>query len=144
MYFPRLCLIFTTCFFADVILTLSESAAGRRRKKERIPQFLSFPQSHVENVHGSVKFECDVENLEDKVITWHKIKPNGEAPAFFAGKVNIFGDQRMMVGENGFHLIINNINQDDSGAYFCKINYKNRQNLTLNHKLRVNGIYNIF
>eukprot|EP00096_Caligus_rogercresseyi_P012591 TRINITY_DN5323_c0_g1_i1.p1 TRINITY_DN5323_c0_g1~~TRINITY_DN5323_c0_g1_i1.p1 ORF type:complete len:504 (+),score=93.20 TRINITY_DN5323_c0_g1_i1:143-1654(+) len=100
------------------------------------PAFLSKSQKLDEQIHKSARFECHVENLGKKIITWYKVMA-GKKQLIYAGNINIFQDQRLSAGNNGLHLAIRNLKEDDGGEYYCQVNTNREEEIRLHHFLRV-------
>ena len=125
-------------------MLFAPSAAVAERTKGRIgrrsgPYFRSTGASHEAKVHERVTFDCDVGNLGKNVITWYNVS---SGRIIFAGSVNIIGDDRLRIGDEGRRLHLGDVGEFDSGVYKCQVEVRSRP-LVLEHKLNVLGKNNI-
>ncbi|CAB4068921.1 unnamed protein product [Lepeophtheirus salmonis] len=90
----------------------------------------------MKKIHETVLFECHVDNLGKKIITWYKVM-GGKKKLIYAGNINIFQDPRLSAGNNGLHLAISNLKEGDDGEYFCQVNTNREDEIRLHHYLKV-------
>jgi hypothetical protein len=122
-------------FFVSLSSCEKQQRSNKKLSSGGGPYFRSVSSAREVKVHERITFECDVGNLGKNIITWYNVT---SGRIIFAGSVNVIGDERLRIGEDGKKLHLGDITEFDSGVYRCQVEVRSRP-LKLEHKLNVLG-----